>query len=87
MLKVSNLGKTVNKLSKHDDASIAYCQAHGITYQSYQIMDGCPFGDSDLAALATKYGKSCHLIPPSGMTCHGLRGARFPPGGRKCHRN
>ena len=42
----------------HDDDSIAYCQAHGITYQSYQIMDGCPFGDKDLAAIAAKHSKS-----------------------------
>lgn len=36
----------------HDDATLAFCAAHGITPQSYGSLRGCPFGDQRLTAIA-----------------------------------
>ena len=42
----------------HDDATIAYCAANGIQYESYGAMKGCPFSDARAQAIASKHGKS-----------------------------
>lgn len=42
----------------HDDATIKYCQDHGIVYESYGALKGCPFSDSHLGAIADQHNKS-----------------------------
>lgn len=39
-----------------DDATIAYCQAQGITYEAYQAMAGCPFSNAQVQAIAKGHG-------------------------------
>lgn len=36
----------------YDNATIAYCTAHNILYESYGAMRGCPFSDAAVAAIA-----------------------------------
>lgn len=36
----------------HDDEALAYCLAHGITYEAYNVMNGCPFHDPRAAKIA-----------------------------------
>jgi diketogulonate reductase-like aldo/keto reductase len=40
------------KPTGHDEATLTYCAAHGITAQSYGGLRGCPFGDPRLATIA-----------------------------------
>ena len=42
----------------YDNATIAYCQANGIVYQSYGAMRGCPFSDPEVAAIAKTHSVS-----------------------------
>lgn len=46
--------------SGHDDVTLSYCAAHGITPESYGSLRGCPFSDSRLAAIAT-----AHQVSPA----------------------
>jgi diketogulonate reductase-like aldo/keto reductase len=46
----------------HDDATIAYCQEHNITYEAYDVMSGCPFHDARLNAIATGHGMSAAQV-------------------------
>jgi len=36
----------------HDEDTIAYCQEHNITYESYGALKGCPTSDATLVAIA-----------------------------------
>lgn len=42
----------------HDDATIKYCQDHGIVYESYGALKGCPFDDDHLGKIAAHHHKS-----------------------------
>jgi diketogulonate reductase-like aldo/keto reductase len=39
-------------VAQHDDATIAYCQAHNITYEAYGAMKGCNFTDPTILEIA-----------------------------------
>ena len=36
----------------HDDETIAYCKAQGITYEAYEAMRGCPFSNAQVTRRA-----------------------------------
>ena len=36
----------------HDDVTISYCQSHGITYEAWRVLGGCPFTDPGVVAMA-----------------------------------
>jgi len=39
----------------HDDDTIAYCQSHNITYESYGALKGCPHDDQRVQAMANTH--------------------------------
>lgn len=41
-----------------DEPTIAYCQAKGIVYESYEAVSGCPTHDARVQAIAKGYGKT-----------------------------
>jgi len=49
-------------IGHHDDETIAYSQQHGITYEAYEAMRGCPFDDADVLAMAAAHGVSVSQI-------------------------
>lgn len=46
----------------HDDATIQYCKAHGITYESWRAVGGCPMSDTKVSAIAKAHGKTAAQI-------------------------
>ena len=46
----------------HDDATIAYCQKVNVTYEAYDVMSGCPFGDARLNTIAKGHGMSAAQV-------------------------
>ena len=42
----------------HNDEAVAYCAAHDIVYESYGALKGCPWDDSETAAIATSHNKT-----------------------------
>jgi diketogulonate reductase-like aldo/keto reductase len=42
----------------HDDETIAFSQAHNITYEAFFAMKGCPFNDPAAKKIATAHSKS-----------------------------
>ena len=48
----------------HDDATIAFCQAHSppIVYESYHDMKGCPSTDADVIAIAAAHKVSVYQV-------------------------
>jgi diketogulonate reductase-like aldo/keto reductase len=46
----------------HDEATIAYCREHGITYQAYRVLGGCPTHDPRLLSMATYHNKTAAQI-------------------------
>jgi diketogulonate reductase-like aldo/keto reductase len=46
----------------HDDDTIAYCQAHGILYEAYFAMKGCPFTDATAGAIAKTHNVSVSQV-------------------------
>ncbi|EOD11929.1 hypothetical protein EMIHUDRAFT_352714 [Emiliania huxleyi CCMP1516] len=46
----------------HDDATIAFCRTHNITYEAYDVMSGCPFHDARLGAIARAHGMSAAQV-------------------------
>ena len=44
--------------TKHDDETIAFSQAHNITYEAFEAMHGCPFTDPAAVVIATAHGVS-----------------------------
>ena len=46
----------------HDDATLAYCAAHNITYEAYDVMSGCPFKDVRLNAIAKRHRMSAAQV-------------------------
>ena len=49
-------------MKRHDDATIAYCQANGITYNAFGVMKGCEFSHPTVVGLAKKYQTSTAQI-------------------------
>jgi len=45
-------------VGSHDDATIKYAQANGITYEAYDAMRNCPFDDPELLSMATAHNVS-----------------------------
>ena len=43
-------------LKAHDDATIAWCQAHHVTYEAFDAMKGCDFSSSTIKGIAAKHG-------------------------------
>ena len=43
-------------LKSHDDATIAWCQAHRVTYEAFDAMKGCDFSSPVIKGIATKHG-------------------------------
>eukprot|EP00947_MAST-08B_sp_MAST-8B-sp1_P002125 g2125.t1 len=46
----------------HDEESIAYCQKHGIMYESYFTMKGCPFTDKAVTTIAAAHNVSTSRV-------------------------
>jgi len=42
----------------HDDDVIGYCAAHGIQYEAYDTLKGCPFGDAKTEKVAAAHDMS-----------------------------
>jgi len=42
----------------YDNQTISYCQQHGILYESYGAMRGCPFTDPTVGAIAAAHNVS-----------------------------
>lgn len=45
-------------VTKHDDETIAYCQANGIVYEAYFAMKGCPFDNAQAKSIAANHNVS-----------------------------
>jgi diketogulonate reductase-like aldo/keto reductase len=55
----------------HDDATIAYCAANGIVYESYGSLRGCPFTDKQLLSIASTHEKSASQVCMRWVLQHG----------------
>ena len=42
-------------LKNHDDATIAYCQSHNITYEAFYAMKGCDFKSPVIQTIASSH--------------------------------
>lgn len=42
----------------HDDETIQYCHENGITYESYEAIQGCAWTDERVKVMASRYGAS-----------------------------
>ena len=49
-------------VTKHDDETIAYCQANGIVYEAYFAMKGCPFDNAEAKSIAAKHNVSVSQV-------------------------
>mmetsp|Transcript_1898 Transcript_1898/g.4766 ORF Transcript_1898/g.4766 Transcript_1898/m.4766 type:complete len:282 (-) Transcript_1898:34-879(-) len=49
-------------VQSHDDTTIAYCQQHGIFYESYGTLKGCPTEDADVKAIAASHSVSTYQV-------------------------
>lgn len=62
LLKTATVTPAVNQcdmgVSHHDDATIAYCQQHNITYEAWGAMKGCPFTDPTILSIAKAHSVS-----------------------------
>ena len=60
LLQHARMAPAVNQcpmsLTHHDDAAIAFCAAHGITFESFGAMRGCPFDHPEAQAIAARHG-------------------------------
>jgi diketogulonate reductase-like aldo/keto reductase len=65
-LKTATIVPAVNQcdmgVSKHDDATIAYCQAHNITYEAWGAMKGCPFTNPTILSIAKAHSASAAQV-------------------------
>jgi diketogulonate reductase-like aldo/keto reductase len=62
-------------LGGHDDATIAYCEAHGITYEAYGALRDVNFGNAVLAAIAARHAVSAAQVALRFVTQFGGAGA------------
>ena len=55
LLKTAKVVPAVNQcdmsLKNHDDATIAFCQQHNITYEAFYAMKGCECGQKTTPAM------------------------------------
>ena len=55
LLKTAKVVPAVNQcdmsLRNHDDATIAFCQQHNITYEAFYAMKGCECGQKTTPAM------------------------------------
>jgi len=67
-------------LGGHDDATIAYCEAHGITYEAYGALRDVDFGNAVLAAIAARHAVSAAQVALRFVTQFGgnARGGGHP---------
>lgn len=49
-------------VTERDDATIKYCQEKGILYEAFFVMRNCPFDDSRITTIATKYKVSASQV-------------------------
>ena len=42
----------------HDDLTISYCKEHGITYEAWRVLGGCPFSDPGVIKMAEAHSVS-----------------------------
>ena len=49
-------------VAHHVDEDIAYCQEHNITYEAYEAMRGCPFGNQKVVAIAKSHNVSVSQV-------------------------
>merc|ERR1712187_271652 len=49
-------------VSGHDDETISYCRAQGITYEAYNAAKGCATGSSVLQSIARAHSKSVYQV-------------------------
>jgi len=49
-------------VNTHDDATIAYCQSKGITYEAYDVIKGCPFDNKVVTDAAAAHGVSAAQV-------------------------
>jgi len=43
-------------IAHRDDATLAYCAAQGVQYEAYEAMNGCPFSNTQVQAIASAHG-------------------------------
>jgi diketogulonate reductase-like aldo/keto reductase len=46
----------------HDDATIDYCKAHGITYEAWRVVGGCPMGDPRVVKISQAHSKTAAQV-------------------------
>merc|ERR1712232_1125314 len=49
-------------VTRHDDATISYCQQHGILYEAFKVMGECPFTDSRITKIAVAHNVSASQV-------------------------
>eukprot|EP01065_Artemidia_motanka_P050881 TRINITY_DN8800_c0_g1_i1.p1 TRINITY_DN8800_c0_g1~~TRINITY_DN8800_c0_g1_i1.p1 ORF type:complete len:276 (+),score=94.95 TRINITY_DN8800_c0_g1_i1:60-887(+) len=66
LLKVSSVKPAVNQcemsVKTHDDATIAYCQKMGITYEAFDTMRGCDFSSPLINSIAKKHNATAAQV-------------------------
>jgi 2,5-diketo-D-gluconate reductase A len=46
----------------HDDATLAYCKAHNVTYEAWRVLGGCPTDDPAVKAAAAAHAVSAAQV-------------------------
>lgn len=49
-------------VQKHDDETIAYCEEHGVQYEAYHVLKGCPFDEERVTSVAASHGVSAAQV-------------------------
>ena len=66
LLKYATVVPAVNQCSmgvaSHDDATIATCAKHNITYEAYGTMKGCNFSSPVITTIGAKHNKSAAQV-------------------------
>ena len=66
LLKIATVVPAVNQCSmgvaSHDDATIATCAKHNITYEAYGTMKGCNFSSPVISKIGTSHNKSAAQV-------------------------
>ena len=62
---VPSINQCLLNVQQHDDETMAFCEQHGIQYEAYFAMKGCPFsgdGADVVSAIGKKHGKSTSQV-------------------------
>ena len=66
MVSKSGVTPSVNQcgmsVGSHDDATIAFCKAHQITYEAYGTLRNVDFTNPELMLIATAHGVSAAQV-------------------------